>query len=161
MTAKVPKTFKEIKDNLTAKHIAVSVMWPLFQISKYKCQHGDRRKVQFCLLPVVLGILYASPQILDNVTYVLPYMEKMVQLVTSSFTIIHQFMLSITIHFAQKLKYDYFSFYYISIRTSRQFEHFHIPWYITIYMDSEISLILKPHGSSKLLQCYTCILPSQ
>jgi hypothetical protein len=138
----VPKTCNEIKDNLSAKHITVSICGLCFKYHTTKVSMVTEGKhnsacCHVVFQPVVLGLIYASPQILDNFTYVLPYMEKIVHLVTSSFTIIHQFMLSITIHFAQKLNYHYFSFYCIPIRTFRQFEHFHFPWYITVYWNAK------------------------
>jgi len=41
MTENVPKTCKEItQDNLSAKHITVSIMWPSFQISQNRGQDG-------------------------------------------------------------------------------------------------------------------------
>ena len=45
MTGNVPKESKELThDNLTAKHITVSIMWSLFQISQYKGQDGNRQR---------------------------------------------------------------------------------------------------------------------
>ena len=90
--------------------------------------------------PVALGLIYGGPQILVNVTYVLPYMEKAVQVVTFSFSLINQFVLSITVCFAQKLSCDYCSFHYISIRTSRQLEQFHAPWYTTVNWNADCGL---------------------
>jgi hypothetical protein len=88
MTGNMPKTCKEItQDNVTAKHKTVSIMRPSFQISHNKgqdCKTEGKKNSACCQInvsqPVVLGLIYGGPQILVNVTYVLPYMEKVVQL---------------------------------------------------------------------------------